>query len=131
MSEIPPELRYTPTHEWVRVLGDGSLEMGLTDHAQRALGDVVYVEMPEPGRRLGEREAYGVVESVKAASDLYCPLAGEITSANAELSAAPERINQDPYGTGWIVRLRPDAVGDVAKLLSAADYVRALAAEGA
>lgn len=131
MSEIPPQLRYTRTHEWVRVLGDGSVEMGLTDHAQRALGDVVYVSTPEPGRRLGERDVYGVVESVKAASDLYCPLAGEITRANAALRAAPERINQDPYGAGWIARLRPDNVADVTKLLSAADYARALAAEGA
>ncbi|MGH8150579.1 MAG: glycine cleavage system protein GcvH [Steroidobacteraceae bacterium] len=139
MSSIPADLRYTKTHEWVRVLADGSLEVGITDHAQRALGDLVFVETPQPGRRVAAREPYGVVESVKAASDLYSPVAGEVTAVNTELAAAPERINQDPYGAGWIARIRPDAAagapspsaaGPAAGLLSAADYAQRLAAEG-
>lgn len=128
MREIPRDLRYTSTHEWVRVLDDGTVEMGLTDHAQRALGDLVYVELPARGRRLAEREVCGVVESVKAACDLCCPLAGEITATNPQLLDAPERINQDPYGAGWIARLRPFDLGVVAELLSATEYAEYLAA---
>ena len=131
MSSIPGELRYTKTHEWLRVLADGSVEVGITDHAQRALGDVVYVETPEVGRRVVAGEPYGVVESVKAASDLYSPVAGEVTAVNVELASAPERLNRDPYAAGWIARFRPDDLGELAALLSAAQYAERIAADGA
>ncbi len=130
MSSIPDDLKYTKTHEWVRPLPDGGVEVGITDHAQHALGDLVFVEAPEPGRRVAAGEAYGVVESVKAASDLFSPVAGEITAANAELASAPERINRDPYGAGWIVRIRPDRAPSASGLLSAADYRKLLEDEG-
>jgi glycine cleavage system H protein len=131
MSAIRDDLRYTKSHEWVRVLDDGSIEAGITDHAQHALGDVVYVETPQVGRRVGAREPFAVVESVKAASDVYSPLAGEITAVNPELAEAPERINHDPYGAGWIARLHPDDARAAAGLMSAAQYASWLATEGA
>ena len=130
MSSIPDDRKYTDTHEWARVLPDGTVEVGITDHAQQALGDLVFVEAPEAGRRVGAGEAYGVVESVKAASDLYSPVAGEVAAVNAELASAPERINQDPYGAGWIARIRADDATVVSSLLSAADYAKLLEAEG-
>ena len=130
MSQVPTDLRYTKTHEWVRVKADGLLELGITDHAQHALGDLVFVETPAPGRRVSAGEPYAVVESVKAASDVYCPVAGEVAEANAELAAAPERINQSPYGTGWIARIRPDDATAAARLLTAAEYSKLIEAEG-
>ncbi len=130
MSQVPTDLRYTKTHEWVRVMPDGLLEIGITDHAQHALGDLVFVETPAPGRRVSAGEPYAVVESVKAASDVYCPIAGEIAAANAELASAPERINQSPYGEGWIARIRPDDATAVAKLLTHEDYSKLIEAEG-
>ncbi len=130
MSRIPEDLRFTKTHEWVRVLPGGVVEVGITDHAQDALGDVVFVEAPEPGRRVAAGESYGVVESVKAASDLYSPVAGEVTAVNGELASAPERINQDAYGAGWIARIRPDDAASVSELLSPADYRRLLESGG-
>ncbi len=130
MSFIPGDLKYTATHEWVRELPEGGVEVGITDHAQHALGDLVFVEAPEPGRRVAAKEAYGVVESVKAASDLFSPVAGEITAVNPELATAPERINQDPYGAGWIARIRPDDAASVSGLLCAADYAKLLEAQG-
>ncbi len=130
MSSIPENLRYTATHEWVRVLGDGVVEVGITDHAQHALGDLVFVEAPQRDRRVAARESYGVVESVKAASDLFSPVAGVVTAVNEELDSAPERINQDPYGAGWIARIRPDDAASVSALLSAAEYGKLLEAEG-
>ncbi len=131
MSQVPTDLRYTKTHEWVRVLPDGLVEIGITDHAQHALGDLVFVETPEVGRRVSAGEPYAVVESVKAASDVYCPIGGEVAAANTELAAAPERINQAPYGAGWIARIRPDDAAALSKLLSPADYRKLLEAEGA
>ncbi len=131
MSRIPGDLRYSRTHEWVRVLGDGTLEVGITDHAQHALGDLVYVELPEVGRRVAAREPYAVVESVKAASDIYSPVAGTVAAVNGELASQPEHISQDPYGAGWIARIRADDAGAVSELLSAGDYARLLAAERA
>jgi glycine cleavage system H protein len=101
MSDIPADLRYTKSHEWVRTLPDGSVEIGITDHAQHALGDLVFVEVPETG------DACAVVESVKAASDVYSPLGGEVIAGNPKLATQPELINQDPYGQGWILRLKP------------------------
>ena len=130
MSDIPADLRYTKTHEWVRSLPDGLVEVGITDHAQHALGDLVFVEVPEAGRKLGAREPLAVVESVKAASDVYAPIAGEVTAVNSGLASEPERINHEPYAAGWIARLRPSDASALASLLSAADYGKLLEAEG-
>lgn len=130
MSEIPTDLRYTKTHEWVRPLPDGLVEVGITDHAQHALGDLVFVEAPEVGRRLSAGEPYAVVESVKAASDVYSPIGGEVAAANTDLASAPERINQEPYGAGWIARIRPDDASAVARLLAPDEYRKLIEAEG-
>lgn len=130
MSKVPAELRYTKSHEWVRPLPDGTLEIGITDHAQAALGDLVFVEAPEAGRSLDGGEACAVVESVKAASDVYAPVAGEVVAGNEALAGQPELVNQAPYGEGWILRLRPADAGAVAALLSAADYEASLQTDG-
>jgi len=128
MSKVPPDLKYSKSHEWVRALPDGQVEMGITDHAQEALGDLVFVEVPELGRSLKLEESYAVVESVKAASDVYSPVAGEVTAVNTQLASTPELINEDPYGAGWIARLKPAAPNPA--LLSAQDYEQLLQAEG-
>src|SRR3974390_2469903 len=131
MSNVPADLRYTKSHEGVRTLGDGTIEVGITDHAQHALGDLVFVEVPEAGRAVKADEPCAVVESVKAASDVYAPLVGEITAGNPKLAAEPEIVNADPYGEGWLMRLRPAAGAlAAAALLSAADYQLVLEAEG-
>jgi glycine cleavage system H protein len=130
MSQVPGELRYTKSHEWVRQLDNGVVEIGITDHAQHALGDLVFVEVPEGGRELAVGDACAVVESVKAASDVYAPVAGSVTEGNPALAGAPELINQDCYGAGWILRLRPSDANFAAGLLGAADYEAVLAAEG-
>ncbi len=130
MSHVPAELRYTASHEWVRALPDGSVEIGITDHAQHALGDLVFVEAPEAGRPLQAAEACAVVESVKAASDVYSPLAGTVVEGNADLLATPELLNTDCYGAGWLFRLRPADPAAADKLLSAAGYQTVLAAAG-
>jgi len=122
MSTIPAELKYSKSHEWVQVHGDGTATVGITDHAQEALGDLVFVELPEVGRRVAVEEACAVVESVKAASDIYSPLSGEVTQVNAELVDAPETINEDPYGAGWIFKLRLADPGELQALLDAAGY---------
>jgi glycine cleavage system H protein len=131
MSNVPADLRYTKSHEWVRTLTDGTLELGITDHAQHALGDLVFVEVPEAGRAVKAGEPCAVVESVKAASDVYAPVAGEITAGNPKLTAKPETVNAQPYGEGWLMRLRP-APGALAaaSLLSATEYRKILDAEG-
>ena len=131
MSQLPQDLKYTKSHEWVRTRPDGTLEIGITDHAQHALGDLVFVEVPEGGRSVKAGEASAVVESVKAASDVYAPVSGEVLEGNGQLAAAPETVNTDAYGAGWLYRLRPTA-GAVAAaaLLSAADYQKVLDAEG-
>lgn len=118
---VPDTLRYTGTHEWVRTEPDGTLSVGITDHAQDALGELVYLELPAPGRRLAAGEACVVVESVKAASDVYAPLAGEVVAANAALKEKPGRLNQDPYGA-WLFRLKPADGVDPSQLLDAAAY---------
>jgi glycine cleavage system H protein len=118
---IPDSLRYTATHEWVRKEPDGTLSIGITDHAQDALGELVFLELPEPGRKLAAGEACAVVESVKAASDVYTPLAGEVVAANAALKEEPGRLNKDPYGA-WLFRLKPAEGADPAQLLDAAAY---------
>ncbi len=132
MSKVPADLKYTKSHEWVRTLADGTVEVGISDHAQHALGDLVFVEVPEAGRTVSAGEACAVVESVKAASDVYAPLAGEVTAGNPKLAAEPETVNTDPYGAGWLMRLKPapGALGS-AGLLSAADYQKVLDTESA
>ncbi len=130
MSEIPADLRYTRSHEWVRTLPDGSVEIGITDHAQHSLGDLVFVEVPQAGRKLAAGDACAVVESVKAASDVYSPVAGEVTAGNEQLATQPELINQDPYGKGWILRLKPGTRGAGEGLLDAAAYTAEVAAAG-
>ena len=131
MSKVPADLRYTKSHEWVRTLADGTVEVGITDHAQHALGDLVFVEVPEAGRVVKAGEPCAVVESVKAASDVYAPLAGEVTAGNPKLSGEPETVNTDPYGEGWLMRLRPTPGAPTgAALMSAADYQKVLEAEG-
>jgi glycine cleavage system H protein len=130
MSNVPSDLQYTKTHEWVRTLPDGTVEIGITDHAQHALGDLVFVEVPEAGRTVAVGEASAVVESVKAASDVYSPVAGEVTQGNPLLATEPEALNNDPYGKGWLMRLRPKQGVATAELLSAADYQKFLQTEG-
>lgn len=118
---VPKELRYTASHEWVRRESDGTLSVGITDHAQEQLGDIVFVEAPQVGRKVAAGEAVGVVESVKAASDIYAPVAGEVVSANPDLGNAPEKVNSDAYAA-WMYRIRPANAADVDKLLDAATY---------
>ena len=129
MSQIPQELKYTPSHEWVRQEADGSLTVGITDHAQDSLGDLVFVELPEVGAELAAEEAAAVVESVKAASDVYAPLAGTVTAINEALGQSPEAVNEDPYGEGWLFRLKPVASEDAEALLDASGYEQMLQAE--
>ncbi len=108
MSELPGELLYTEEHEWLRQEEDGSVTIGITDHAQAALGDLVYVELPEVGAKLDVGDEMAVVESVKAASDVYAPVGGTVLAVNTDLADDPEKINSDPYGDGWMVRMQPD-----------------------
>ena len=122
---IPANLRYTASHEWVRTEADGTVSIGITDHAQAALGDLVYLELPEVGRKVAAAEACAVVESVKAASDVYAPVAGEIVSVNTAVSETPEQVNKDPYAA-WFFRLRPADPAAVANLLDARAYEAAI-----
>ena len=125
---VPTDLRYTKDHEWVRVEGDEAT-VGITDYAAQQLGDIVFVEMPDPGRVVAQFATFGVVESVKAVSDLFAPLSGEIVSANEKLTASPELVNGDPFGDGWMIRLRLADPSEVEGLLEPAAY-DALIAEG-
>ena len=120
MGELPGDLEYTAEHEWLRKEEDGTVTIGITDHAQSALGDLVYVELPEVGQEVETGGEMAVVESVKAASDVYAPISGEVVEVNEELSDDPEKINADPYGDGWIVRIRPSA--DDGDTMSPDDY---------
>jgi len=132
LSNIPSDLRYTKSHEWVRAAHgepDGTVEIGITEHAQSALGDLVFVEVPEVGRAVKAGEASAVVESVKAASDVYSPVSGKVTASNGQLATQPELLNQDPYGAGWMFRVQTNAPVDDSALLSAADYANYLAGE--
>ena len=115
---VPEELQYTKSHEWVRTEGD-TATIGITDHAQEELGDIVFIEMPEEGATLDAGDSFGTLESVKAVSDLYAPVGGEVVEVNEALNDSPEKINEDPYGEGWIIKLR---VSDEGNLLSASDY---------
>ena len=121
MSEVPDGLFYTKEHEWIRVEGD-EVVIGITDHAQDALTDIVYIELPEVGEVCEDMGEFAVVESVKSASPIFAPLAGEITAVNEELEDAPELMNQEPYGAGWIIRMKLDDVSAVTSLMSPADY---------
>ncbi|MET9323674.1 glycine cleavage system protein GcvH [Streptomyces sp. NPDC003038] len=125
MSNIPAELRFTESHEWARLEADGSVTVGLSDHAQEALGDIVFVELTEAGTTFSAGDAAGVVESVKAASDIYAPVSGEVIAVNEELGGSPELINVDPYGA-WVFKLRPADRTELDKLLDAAGYKAAI-----
>lgn len=122
MSTIPAELRYASSHEWVREESDGTLTVGITDHAQDLLGDVVFVELPEVGRVVSAGEECAVVESVKAASDIYAPVSGEVIAINDSLDEAPEGVNGDPYGEAWFFRIKPSDSSELDKLLDAEAY---------
>ena len=126
MSNIPSDLKYTRSHEWLRTEDDGTVTVGITDHAQGALGDLVFVETPEAGRAVTAGEACAVVESVKAASDVYSPIDGEVTAGNDALAARPELLNTDPYGEGWIMKVRPAAGAETSALLDAKAYADTL-----
>ena len=126
MSEIPSDLRYRDSHEWVRVEGDGTVVVGISDHAQGELGDMVFVELPEPGMSYDQGEACAVIESVKAASDVYAPLSGEVVEANGKLEDSPELVNSDPYGDGWLFRLLPSDASQTDGLMDAAAYAELL-----
>jgi glycine cleavage system H protein len=122
---VPGDLQYTRTHEWVRREGD-TATVGITEHAQDELGDVVFIELPEEGASFGTGDAFGTIESVKAVSDLYAPVGGEVVEVNEALNDAPEKVNEDPYGEGWIIRLRVSGEGN---LLSAEEYEKVLEEE--
>ncbi|GAC1664510.1 MAG: glycine cleavage system protein GcvH [Candidatus Limnocylindrales bacterium] len=124
---VPTDLRYTKEHEWVRVDGDEAI-IGITEYAARQLGDIVFVELPEVGRSLAQSATFGVVESVKAVSDLFAPLSGVVTSANAALTASPELVNGDPYGDGWMLRIHLASPAEVDDLLDATAYDAVVAA---
>jgi glycine cleavage system H protein len=122
---VPPNLKYTESHEWIRREDDGTLTIGITDHAQEALGDLVFLELPEVGRAVKAGEAVAVVESVKAASDVYAPVAGVVAAANTEIVEAPEKVNADAYGN-WLFKLKPANAGDADKLLDASAYSKSI-----
>lgn len=126
MSDIPADLRYRESHEWVRVEDDGSLVVGITDHAQAALGDIVFVELPEPGLSYAQGDACAVIESVKAASDIYAPVSGEVIEFNPALEDNPALVNSDPYGDGWLFSLSPSNAAELDGLLDASAYAKTL-----
>ena len=129
MSDIPQELKYTKSHEWVRVEEDGNLTVGITEHAQGLLGDMVFVELPEVGESYEAEQDCAVVESVKAASDIYCPVEGEVVEVNEELEDAPELINVNSYHDGWIFRINPSSPDDLDNLMNADDYAALVESE--
>lgn len=122
MSNIPSELKYVASHEWIRVEGDGTVVIGITDHAQDLLGDVVFVELPEVGAEVATGDESGVVESVKAASDIYAPVSGEVVAVNEELEDAPELVNSDPYGDGWFFKVKLSSAEELSNLLDGEAY---------
>ena len=124
MSNTPNELKYAATHEWARLEEDGTVTVGITDHAQHALGDVVFVELPEENVHLDAGEEAGVVESVKAASDIYAPVGGEVIEVNNRLEDEPETVNNDPYNDGWFYKLKPADSSELENLMSAEDYAQ-------
>ncbi|KAA9130833.1 glycine cleavage system protein GcvH [Marinihelvus fidelis] len=126
MSNVPEELRYTESHEWVSAEDDGTVRVGITDHAQEALGDLVFVELPAVGDQIDQGDSCAVVESVKAASDIYTPLAGEVIEVNEDLDSDPGIINNDPYGDGWLFKLKLDDAAELDDLLDAETYAQQL-----
>ena len=122
MGDMPADLKYSKSHEWLRANDDGSVTIGITDHAQEQLGDLVYVEVPENGRELELEEACAVVESVKAASDVYAPLAGTVVEGNEALADAPEAVNNDAYGEGWLLKMTPADADALSGLMDASEY---------
>jgi len=126
MSDTPADRKYTKSHEWVHDAGDGTVTVGITDHAQAALGDLVFVEMPETGRGLKAGEACATIESVKAASDVYSPVNGEVVEVNDDLTEAPEKVNEAPYGDGWLIKIKLDADSGMDALLDADAYAATL-----
>jgi glycine cleavage system H protein len=122
MSNVPSDLRYAKSHEWVQLAGDGTATIGITDYAQNSLGDITYIQVPKVGAVLKAGETFGVVESVKAASDVYAPMAGTVLAVNQQLETTPEKVNQAPYTDGWMLRLTLANPADVNTLLNAADY---------
>ncbi|WP_426415070.1 glycine cleavage system protein GcvH [Aestuariirhabdus sp. LZHN29] len=129
MSNIPSELRYVSSHEWIRIEADGTAVIGITEHAQELLGDVVFVELPEVGAELSREEDAGVVESVKAASDLYAPISGTVIEVNDALEDAPETVNSDPYGDGWFFKVKLSDESELKELLDAEAYAEVCEAE--
>lgn len=127
MSNVLTNLRYSETHEWVRIENDGTVFMGVTDHAQEAMGDMVFVDLPEVGKKVVAKGECGVLESVKSASDFYSPIEGEVIGVNEELSSKPDTVNKDPYGKGWIIHLRPQNIKDAEQLMDAVAYKKLLA----
>ncbi len=127
MSETPDNLKYTSDHEWLRLEDDGTVSLGVTDHAQQALGDLVFVELPESGSQFTAGDACAVVESVKAASDVYCPLSGRVAAVNERLQDEPELVNASPYDDGWLVRVEPDEPAALEELMGAEAYGQFLA----
>jgi glycine cleavage system H protein len=127
LSQVPDDLKYTKSHEWVRQLPSGQVEIGVTDHAQSALGDLVFVDVPEVGRSVTAGTAVAVVESVKAASDVYSPCSGIVVASNADLATRPELLNQEPYGGGWLLRIDTQGAGPGAALLTPSEYTQYLA----
>ncbi len=124
MSEIPEDLLYTSEHEWVRKEADGTLVFGITDYAQESLGDITFVELPEVGVHLDRGASFGVVESVKAASDLYAPVGGEVLAVNEILDGSPDQLNSDPYGDAWLVKVSPSNLAEMDDLMDAASYTK-------
>ncbi|MFQ5470602.1 MAG: glycine cleavage system protein GcvH [Gammaproteobacteria bacterium] len=129
MSNIPSDFKYTKSHEWIKELEDGALRIGITDHAQDLLGDMVFVELPEVGSVFNAGDDSAVVESVKAASDVYSPVSGEVVSVNEALNDSPELVNQDPYGDGWLMSIKPSNADELAELLDADGYNKLAASE--
>ena len=127
MSNIPAELRYAKSHEWLRPESDGSVTVGITDYAQNSLGDITYVQVPKVGASLKAGETFGVVESVKAASDLYAPIAGTVLAVNAALDGSPETVNHSPYTDGWMLKLKPADPAAIDGLLDASAYAKHVA----
>jgi glycine cleavage system H protein len=124
MSNVPAELRYAKSHEWLRTEADGAVSVGITDYAQASLGDITYVQLPKVGAVLKQGAPFGVVESVKAASDVYAPVSGTVTAVNTALDSKPETLNGDPYGAGWIMKLKAADAAEAGALLDAAAYAK-------
>jgi len=124
MSNVPADLKYAKSHEWLKVAADGTATIGITDYAQNSLGDITFVQVPKVGTALKAGETFGVVESVKAASDVYAPVAGTVIEVNKVLDANPEKVNQSPYADGWMLKLKLANPADAAALLSPADYTK-------